>query len=352
MGELYEAEDLTLGERVALKTIRPEVALDERARQRFRREVQLARKITHPSICRIFDLFHHERMDEGSDRPMSATFVTMELLEGETLRDRLRRVGRMTPADARPLIVQMADALAAAHAAGIVHRDFKSSNVMLLGGAADSTGAAATRVVVTDFGLAYRLDETAGSGSSITRVGDLVGTPEYMAPEQIEGHAVTPATDIYALGLVMYEMLTGERPFAGTTPMAVAITRLSAPPKPPRAVEPSIPAVWDRVIMRCLAKDPSHRFPSVETIVQALDAPGVPRSSRPSRRIVAATAAALIVAGVGWVASRSTATRGNVATGASSPAVEQTRPAIAVLGFRTCLGVRRPTGSQPHWQRC
>jgi eukaryotic-like serine/threonine-protein kinase len=97
MGELYEADDLALGERVALKTIRPEIALDERAHQRFRREVQLARKVTHPSICRIFDLFRHERADDGSDRPAVATFVTMELLEGETLRDRLRRVGRMTP---------------------------------------------------------------------------------------------------------------------------------------------------------------------------------------------------------------------------------------------------------------
>jgi eukaryotic-like serine/threonine-protein kinase len=334
MGELYEAEDLELGERVALKTIRPEIALDDRAHQRFLREVQLARKITHSNICRIFDLFHHQRADDGSERPTSATFVTMELLDGETLRDRLRRVGRMTLEEARPLITQMADALGAAHAAGVVHRDFKSSNVMLLGGGPDNSGGVPSRAVVTDFGLAYRLDDSASSGSSITRVGDLVGTPEYMAPEQIEGHAVTPATDVYALGLVVYEMLTGERPFTGTTPMAVAITRLSTPPKPPRAIERSIPVEWDRLIMRCLAKDAAERFATAEAVAHALNAPVPSRLLRPSGRFIAAAAAALIVAGGGWIAWRSAAMTRNAPTAPTSPAVDRTRPAIAVFGFR------------------
>ena len=104
MGELYEADDQTLGERVALKTIRPEIAIDERAHQRFKREVQLARKVTHPNICRIFDLFHHEPIDHGPTDPPAATFVTMELLEGETLKERLKRLGRMTPDEARGLL--------------------------------------------------------------------------------------------------------------------------------------------------------------------------------------------------------------------------------------------------------
>ena len=330
MGELYEADDLALGERVAVKTIRPEIALDERAHQRFLREIQLARKVTHPNICRIFDLFQHEREGDGFIRPAAATFVTMELLEGETLRDRLRRVKRLSPDDVRPLVTQMADALGAAHAAGIVHRDFKSSNVMLL----DSRSDAPPRVVVTDFGLAYRLDD-ALAGSSITIDGDLVGTPAYMAPEQIEGHAVTPATDVYALGLVVYEMLTGERPFAGATPMTAVISRLSTPPRPPRSIERSIPIAWNRAVMRCLEIDPTDRFPSAAAFVQALDAPASRKAFALPRWIVAAAAAAAIVAGGGWFAWQSLGTAGGTGTGAATTGgIDRARPAIAVLGFR------------------
>src|SRR5688572_7460545 len=141
MGELYEAEDLELGERVALKTIRPEIAADERVNQRFRREVQLARKVTHPNICRIFDLFQH-----APAAGPAVAFVTMELLEGETLAARLKRHGRIDVEQAIPMVRQMAAALSAAHAVGIVHRDFKSNNVMLL--AARDTEP--PRVVVTD----------------------------------------------------------------------------------------------------------------------------------------------------------------------------------------------------------
>ena len=153
MGELYEAEDLTLGERVALKTIRSEIAVHERANQRFRREVQLARKVTHPNICRIFDLFEH-RPPEGTAGAVS--FVTMELLQGETLSQRLRRLGPFNVDEARPVIEQMAAALSAAHAAGVIHRDFKTNNVMLL----DAGPSRPPRVVVTDFGLAHLLGDT------------------------------------------------------------------------------------------------------------------------------------------------------------------------------------------------
>jgi len=338
MGELYEAEDRALGERVALKTIRPEIAIDERAHQRFRREVQLARKVTHPNICRIFDLFRHEPIDGGQYDPPPATFVTMELLEGETLKDRLRRQGKMDVDEARPLLTQMGDALAAAHAAGIVHRDFKSSNVMLL----PSQSGQYARAVVTDFGLAYRLDEPAAAGASITVSGDVLGTPEYMAPEQIEGNPVTPATDVYALGLVAYEMLTGVRPFTGNTPMAVAITRLSQPPKPPRAVVRSIPVEWDRVIMRCLSRDPADRFPTAHAVIEALQPNASPAPFAWRRYAAVALAAAAIVAVglLGWraVAAR-TATKAVTATSTSPAAViDRTRPAVAVLGFRNLAG--------------
>jgi tetratricopeptide (TPR) repeat protein/TolB-like protein len=329
MGELYEADDRALGERVALKTVRPEIAIDERAHQRFRREVQLARKVTHPNICRIFDLFHHEPVGNEPNQPPAATFVTMELLEGETLKDRLRREGKLTPDAALSLITQMADALTAAHAAGVVHRDFKSSNVILLGG----TGGKPTRAVVTDFGLAYRLDE-AVTGASITVSGDLVGTPEYMAPEQIEGNPVTPATDIYALGLVIYEMLTGERPFSGSTPMAVAITRLTKPPASPRTLVPAIPLEWDRAIMRCLAKDPAGRFPTAQAVVDALSAPGAV-SSRQHLLVPLAIAAAIVIV-LGLVLWQRTLTRGTEAVPKKNAGavIDKTRPAVAVLGFR------------------
>jgi len=339
MGELYEADDRALGERVALKTIRPEIAIDERAHQRFRREVQLARKVTHPNICRIFDLFRHEPIAGGLHDPPPATFVTMELLEGETLKDRLKRQGKMTPEEARPLLTQMADALTAAHSAGIVHRDFKSSNVMLL----PARGSQTERAVVTDFGLAYHLDEPAVSGASITVSGDLVGTPEYMAPEQIEGNPVTPATDIYALGLVAYEMLTGERPFAGNTPMAVAITRLSQPPKPPRALVRSIPVAWDRAIIRCLSKNPADRFPSAHAVIEALQPHASPAPMAWARYTGVALATAAII-GVGLLSWRALGTRAAapIAPSSTTPhaVIDRTRPAIAVLGFRNLAGRR------------
>src|SRR6266540_516837 len=184
MGEVYEAEDLELGRRVALKTIRPEIATEPRIIQRFKREITLSLKVTHPNVCRIFDLFHH-RMEWGTvDAELG--FLAMELLRGETLASRLRAVGRMTSVEALPIVEQMAAGLAAAHHAGVVHRDFKSANVVLV--PSDGQGE---RTVVTDFGLARSVE--GGEGLS-TGLG-MVGTSAYMAPEQVEGGEVTPAAD-------------------------------------------------------------------------------------------------------------------------------------------------------------
>src|SRR5262245_43723002 len=158
MGEVYAARDSTLGGEIALKTIRPEIALHRTANQRFLREIQLARKVTHPNICRIFDLFQHT--PSGDAAPIG--FVTMELLKGETLDERLAREGAFSIERALPIVGQMVAALSAAHAAGVVHRDFKSGNVMLLDAGAD----AAPRVVVTDFGLAYSVGAADGSDSA------------------------------------------------------------------------------------------------------------------------------------------------------------------------------------------
>ena len=338
MGELYEAEDLTLGEHIALKTIRPEIATDTRATQRFRREVQLARKVTHPNICRIFDLFEHVAISGDPGAP-DATFVTMELLHGETISQRLSRKGTFTTAEALPVIRQMASALASAHAAGIVHRDFKSNNVMLI----DGGGSQPMRVVVTDFGLAHRMGEHGNTDSTaITATGDLVGTPDYMAPEQVEGKALTPSADIYALGVVLYEMMTCRRPFKAETPLGSALQRISGPPpKTPRQLNPRVPAVWDRVIMRCLERHPENRYPDAMAVVEALALPesAVPISADvPATRshipaivgglLVAAILGALVFGGgttwLNW-AKRSTP---------ATATVDVARPAVAVLGFR------------------
>jgi serine/threonine protein kinase/tetratricopeptide (TPR) repeat protein len=341
MGELYEAEDLTLGEHIALKTVRPEIAKDARSTQRFRREVQLARKVTHANICRIFDLFEHVAIPGDPGAP-DAAFVTMELLHGETISQRISRSGTFSPAEALPVVRQMAAALSAAHAAGIVHRDFKSNNVMLIAG----SGSQPLRVVVTDFGLAHRMDEHGNADSTaLTATGDLVGTPDYMAPEQVEGKPVTPAADIYALGVVLYEMMTCRRPFKADTPLGSALQRISGPPpKTPRQLNHRVPAVWDHVIMRCLSRRPEDRYPDAMAVVEALGQPESQISSAdaaPTRSHVPAIVGALLVAailgalafggGAAWLnwANKSSPT-------ASAP--DTARRSVAVLGFRNLAG--------------
>jgi eukaryotic-like serine/threonine-protein kinase len=340
MGELYEAEDLALGERVALKTIRPEIASDQRMDQRFRREVQLARRVTHPNICRIFDLFQHLPTATSREGSPPAIFVTMELLAGQTLAQHLRRTGALTAEQALPIVTQLAAALSAAHAVGIVHRDFKSNNIMLLD--AERTGDP-PRVVVTDFGLAHSLNDS--TGDTISAAGELVGTPDYMAPEQIAGSLVTPATDVFALGIVLYEMVTAKRPFTADTPVASALRRLSGPPpRTARELVPTLPQTWDRVIMRCLARDPENRFPNAASVVEALTRePGTAVSHRSYRHVALAVVALLLVLG-GAFAFRSWRTASDTAavTPASGAAVGNTltevRPAVAVLGFRNLNG--------------
>ena len=340
MGELYEAEDLALGERVALKTIRAEIASDERVDLRFRREVLLARKVTHPNICRIFDLFQHEPAFASPSGSTSTVFVTMELLPGETLANRLRRVGPLTVEQALPIAAQLAAALSAAHAVGIVHRDFKSNNIMLLD---PERAGDPPRAVVTDFGLAHSLSDA--SVDAISATGELMGTPDYMAPEQLEGGLVTPATDIYALGIVLYEMVTGKRPFTGDTPVASALRRLSGPPQSPRALVPGLPESWNRTIMCCLSKDPRSRFQDAAAVIAALDSPPGAAKWWESQHLVVSLVAIVLVLGIAgaitWRAWRPSADARLGETAGSTPgtdAVAEMRPAVAVLGFRNLNG--------------
>jgi tRNA A-37 threonylcarbamoyl transferase component Bud32 len=252
MGEVYEAEDLALGIRIALKVIRADRGEQAALRERFRREIQLARTITHPNVCRVFDLGQHDAGDE----PL--TFLTMELLAGETLAERLAREGPLSAAEVKALVPQLLQALGAAHAAGVVHRDFKSGNIIL------TLTEGGLRAVVTDFGLAKSFaaapDET---GISI------VGTPAYMAPEQLHGGAITPAVDIYAFGVVLFELLGGRRPFAPAT--ADRSWRETSPPSAePTRLPPSLESRWGPIIRKCLQPMPGDRFGSVEEISRAL----------------------------------------------------------------------------------
>jgi serine/threonine protein kinase/tetratricopeptide (TPR) repeat protein/TolB-like protein len=262
MGEVYEAEDEELNERVAVKTARFDSSQSAQQIERFRREIQLARKVTHPNVCRTFDVFRHGTTPLGA-APSQILIVSMELLSGETLDRRVRGGGELSTADALPIVLQMCAGLGAAHRVGVTHRDFKSANVMLVPGKAGES----TRAVVTDFGLAHAEER---AEHTLTQPGDIVGTPSYMSPEQIEGGAITPATDIYALGIVIYEMLTGKLPFAADTPLATAMKRLNEPAPHVRSMLPNIDAKWDVVIARCLERQPSQRFASTDEIARAL----------------------------------------------------------------------------------
>jgi serine/threonine protein kinase/tetratricopeptide (TPR) repeat protein len=275
-GEVYEAEDLLLREHIALKTLRPEHASRPEVLKQFKRELRLARRVTHPNVCRVFDLGEHRGGAGPDSRSRAVTFLTMELLQGETLREYVGRHGRIPPEQFLPLAEQMASALDAAHMARIIHRDFKSGNVVLL---PSPNSPASPRVVVTDFGLALaatRDEDSLDSGS-----GAFIGTPSYMSPEQVEGLRVSPASDLYSFGVVLYEMVTGRLPFVGKTPLATARQRLHEAPPPPRTWAPELKPGWDTVLLRCLARKPRDRFATAAEIIAALR--DVERTSSPAR---------------------------------------------------------------------
>ena len=248
MGQVYEAFDNALDDEIAIKLLRAQAASDIAHNERFRREVQTARRISHPNVCRVFDLF--EESVQGAVR----TFLTMELLDGETLADRIQR-GPLDLKAALPLLRQLAAGLDAAHAVGVVHRDLKPGNIMLLEG----------RAVITDFGLARNFQQPKGEPRWT-----VAGTPAYMAPEQFVGDAVTPATDVYALGIVIYEMLTGSLPSQSGNPVAGILRRVREKPK---SLPSSCPAHWNAVIAQCLAFNPEDRPQRAGEVLNGLERP-------------------------------------------------------------------------------
>lgn len=246
MGEVYEAWDSDLRESIALKTIRPEIASSPSVIDRFKQEVKQARVISHVNVCRVYEVFSHE-LDSG-DR---IWFLTMELLEGQTLSELLQQQGRLPAEQAVELIEQIVAGLAAAHALGIIHRDFKSSNVMLVKAAAGKT-----RAVVTDFGLALNVvtDTHGNPGESMQ------GTPRYMAPEQERGERVGFAADQYALGVVICEMITSRLPSRRDS-----TGRVLLPP------DHRLSRRLEAVIQRCLAFRPEDRFKEIRDVISALN---------------------------------------------------------------------------------
>jgi eukaryotic-like serine/threonine-protein kinase len=330
MGAVYEASDVKLRSGVALKVIRGRIATDSTAMERFRREVLLARRVSHPNVCRVYELY-----DATTAAGVPIHFLSMELLDGETLSQRLARQGRLKTAAALPLVRQLCDGLAAAHAEGVIHRDFKSSNVMLVARpeAFGESTASSTRVVITDFGIALALQARSQETASepLTGGGGILGTPEYMAPEQVAGDVVTQATDIYALGVVLYEMVTGKLPFTGDTPLVVAAKRLKEAPPSPEATTPGLDRRWSTTVLRCLAREPERRFKSALDILPELERP--PRRWRwwasASAVLVAAALAAFFVA---RRLPNFRPTQPSRTTVASIP-----RRVVALLGFRNEL---------------
>jgi hypothetical protein len=254
MGMVYRARDRTLDEIVAIKVLRPDFGQDPRMADRFRSEIKLARRVRHRNVCAIHDY--------GEDRGL--LYISMELVEGVDLKRVLRERGALPAAQAYDLGIQIAEGLQAVHEAGIIHRDLKSPNIMVDGAVAR----------LMDFGVAKRLGE-----GTVTATGNIVGTPEYMSPEQAQGRKLDYRSDIYALGIVLYEMFTGAVPFRGETPISTILKHINDPPPLDGPPAVGIPPDLKPVLRRCLAKDPAERYASARETAEAL------RDARsPSRR--------------------------------------------------------------------
>ncbi len=328
VAEVYVAHDRALRHPVALKAIRREYSANRQAIERFKREIHLARQVTHPNVCRIYDLGQERR---GVD---DVLFLTMELLEGETLHERIRRDGPFTPAEALPLVRQMAAGLEAAQKVGVVHRDLKTGNVMLVPAEGEEGGV---RVVIADFGMARMASED-GETLAITTDDLIVGSPAYMAPEQVESGPISAATDIYSVGVVLFEMVTGRFPFQAETALATALMRLSEKPPEPRSFVSELDERWNRAILRCLERDPQKRFASAGELVEALAGPS-PAGRRSTWAVGLAGAAAVAVASAAWLlwpAPKERETPAPVAGAVRSSGVA--RPSIALLGFKNLSG--------------
>lgn len=242
MSEVHYARDLLLHRDVAIKVLRADLARDPSFYLRFRREAQNAAKLTHPTIVQVFDTGE----TETEDGPLP--FIVMEYVDGETLRDVLRSHGPVSPRQAMTWLADVAAAMDFSHRKGIVHRDMKPANVMI-----DSTGA----VKVMDFGIARAIND---SSATMTQTSAVMGTAQYLSPEQARGIKVDPRSDIYSMGCVLFELLTGEPPFTGDSPVAVAHQHVHEEPRRPSALRKEIPPELDSIVMKAMSKNPANRY--------------------------------------------------------------------------------------------
>ena len=309
MGEVYKARDTRLDRTVAIKVLPTDVAADPERRRRFEQEARAVSALNHPHICTLLDVGEHvpsnpeslelSRVEGRTPNPKSriplATpkpdgfepgeggspepfhYLVMEYLEGQTLAERLQQrkgetqASRLRVEDALEIGAQIADALSAAHKHGIVHRDLKPANVMLT--KASATGSGALQAKLLDFGVARLTQLQGGTGASETlsgTSGHIVGTAPYMAPEQIEGREVDARTDLFVLGAVLYEMVTGKRAFEGSSPASVMAAVLEHEPPPISRTQPLTPPALDRLVRKCLAKDPDGRWDSAHDVADEL----------------------------------------------------------------------------------
>ena len=301
MGKVYKVVDKEINEKIALKILKPEISLDEKIIERFRNELKLARKISHPNVCRMYDLSKEKGM----------YFITMEYISGEDLKSTVSRVGQLSVGKTMAIARQICKGLAEAHKMGVVHRDLKPHNIII-----DRDGD----VRILDFGIAHSM-KTQG----ITESGVMIGTPEYMSPEQAVGEESDERSDIYSLGVIMFELLTGIVPFKAETAVGVAIKQKMETPPSPKAFNQQIPDEVNRMVLRCLEKDKERRYQKVEEVLDEISrtmrghpttskvlpskpitSPGVRPGPRSRSRVIALTAAlAVLLCGAGYLVYKS-----------------------------------------------
>jgi serine/threonine protein kinase len=309
MGRVYKALDLELDRAVALKTIRTEKGRGPDVLKRFKQELVLARKITHKNVVRIYDLGEAEG---------GVKFFTMELVVGKSLRDLERETKTLPPKEAVSFLKQMLSGLAEAHSQGVIHRDLKPHNVMV-----DESGV----IRIMDFGIARTADTATLTGS-----GEMMGTPDYISPEQVKGETATAQSDLFSVGVILYELLTGDVPFKGDTAISKVVARLQVTPTPPRTLNPEIPPYLERIILKLMEVDLDLRYKTADEVLQDLEREQVGRLS-PSRGFSAGRAGAAVLAGSlglgAWVATRRP-------EGEASTEVRATT--IAILPFHNMTG--------------
>jgi tetratricopeptide (TPR) repeat protein/predicted Ser/Thr protein kinase len=326
MGAVYKATDREVERAVALKVIRPELAIHPEILQRFKQELILARQVTHRNVIRIFDLGDADGIK----------FITMEFIEGQDLRSLVTEKGKLTPEETVRIFEQVCLALEAAHGEGVVHRDLKPQNIMI-----DKQG----KVAVMDFGIARSMEV-----GGMTQTGMLVGTPEYMSPEQVMGEHVDVRSDLFTMGVILYELLTGSMPYKADTVQAAMFKRTRERPKPPIEIDPTVPPFLSAVAAKCLEMDPAVRYQTAREIISDLESwrggatkgPTVvvsqtvvaPAPARKSKKLTAVISAAvvLVLAGV-LVYAFGDRIFHKTAEGVSAPEVS-----LAILPFRNASG--------------